>query len=221
MCPTKREAKRAGYVALLGGDRSVIAPRSLRFVRRSVKGPARRLQLWSNFPRPIRMSLRIGLRPVRQARNSSTPFMKTPKLFSLLFAMSALFVAAGQAQDQTTPPSEGRRGKGGSTQGRGQMMSPEARVEQLDKAVTLTEEQKTKIKEIYTKAQEDMRAAFRGGGGGDRDAAREKMMEAMRRTREQVRALLTDEQKTKFDAMPQRGAGDQGGRKGKRDGKTQ
>lgn len=99
------------------------------------------------------------------------------------------------------------------------MMSPEARVEQLDKAVSLTAEQKTKITEIYTKAQEDMRAAMRGGGGGDREAMREKMMDAMRKTREQVRALLTDEQKTKFDAMPQRGGGDQGGRgRGKRGG---
>jgi hypothetical protein len=43
------------------------------------------------------------------------------------------------------------------------------------------------------------------------------MMESMRKTRDQVRALLTDEQKKKFDEMPQRGGGDQGGRgRGKR-----
>lgn len=130
--------------------------------------------------------------------------------------MGALFVAGVQAQDQKAP-SEGRRGKGGQEQGgRGQMMSPEARVEQLDKALTLTEEQKTKIKDIYTKAGEEMRAAMKDGGG-DRDAARTKMMERMRATRDQVRALLTDEQKKKFDEMPQRGGGDQGGRgRGKR-----
>jgi periplasmic protein CpxP/Spy len=146
--------------------------------------------------------------------------MKTSKSFTLLWVMSALFIASMQAQDQTTPPSEGRRGKGGQTQGRGQMLSPEARVAELDKAVSLTEEQKTKIKELYTKSQEEMRSAMRGGGGGDRDAARQKMVEAMRKTRDQVRALLTDEQKKKFDEMPQRGAGDQGGRRGKRDAKT-
>src|SRR4030095_12148120 len=103
---------------------------------------------------------------------------------------------------------EGRPGKSGQGQGgRGQMMSPEERVAQLDKALSLTDEQKTKIKDIYTKAGEQMREAFRGGGG-DREAARGKMMEAMRKTREDVRAVLTDEQKKKFDELPQRGAGE-------------
>jgi Spy/CpxP family protein refolding chaperone len=125
--------------------------------------------------------------------------------------MGALFVAGVQAQDQKAP-SEGRRGKDG--QGRGQMMSPEARVEQLDKALSLTDEQKTKIKDIYTKAGEEMRAAMKEGGG-DREAMRGKMMERMKATQDQVRALLTDEQKKKFDEMPQRGGGDRGGR-GKR-----
>jgi periplasmic protein CpxP/Spy len=147
--------------------------------------------------------------------------MKTPKLLTLLLTIATLFSAAAHAQDKSTPPAEGRRGKGGESQRGGQMMSPEARVEQLDKAVSLTEEQKTKIKDIYAKSQEELRTAMRGSGG-DRDAARQKMMEMMRATRDQVRALLTDEQKKKFDAMPQRGGGDQGGRgKGKRDGKTQ
>jgi len=99
------------------------------------------------------------------------------------------------------------------------MMSAEERVAQLDKALSLTDEQKTKIKDIYAKAGEQMREAFRGGGGGDREAARSKMMEAMRKTREDVRALLTDEQKKKFDELPQRGGGEKGGRgQGKRGG---
>ena len=101
------------------------------------------------------------------------------------------------------------------------MMSPDARVEQLDKALSLTSDQKTKVKEIYAKSQESMRSAVRGGGG-DRQAAREKMMEMMRSTRDQVRAVLTDEQQKKFDALPQRGAGDETGRgKAKRTGKGQ
>ena len=99
------------------------------------------------------------------------------------------------------------------------MMTADERVAQLDKAVSLTAEQKPKIKEIYTKAEEQMREAFRGGGGGDRETARNKMVEMMRKTREDVRALLTDEQKKKFDEMPQRGGGNQGGRgQGKRGG---
>ncbi len=146
--------------------------------------------------------------------------MKTRHTLTLIFTLGLLGVSAAQAEDKSTPPAEGRRGKGGSEQGRGQMMSPEARIEQLDKALTLTADQKTKIKEIYAKAQEDMRATMRGGGGGDRDAAREKMIAAMRKTRDEVRAQLTDEQKKKFDELPQRGADDQGSRgRGKRGGK--
>jgi Spy/CpxP family protein refolding chaperone len=143
--------------------------------------------------------------------------MKTYKSLSLLVAIGALFVAGMQAQDQNTPPSDGQRGKGGRGRG-GQMMSPEARVEQLDKALTLTDDQKTKIKDIYTKAADDMRAAMKDANG-DREAARAKMMDMMKATRDQVRALLTDEQKKKFDEMPQRGAGDRGGR-GKRSEKN-
>jgi Spy/CpxP family protein refolding chaperone len=136
--------------------------------------------------------------------------MKSSKLLALLIAFGVLFTASLQAQDDQ---GGGRRGKGGQG-GRG-MMSPEARVEQLDKALSLTAEQKTKITEIYKKAGEDMRAAMQEAKG-DRDALRAKMMDMMKKTREDVRATLTDEQKTKFDAMPQRGAGDQGGRRGKR-----
>lgn len=99
-------------------------------------------------------------------------------------------------------------------------MNPEARVKQLDEVVSLTEEQKTKITAIYTKAQEDMRAMMRDGGG-DQQASREKMMESMRATRDQVRALLTEEQKAKFDAMPQRGRGEGRGRDGGAGGEGQ
>src|SRR3954468_24086468 len=128
-----------------------------------------------------------------QARQNSP--MKTCKSLTLLYAFGAFLTAAVQAQDSTTPPSEGRRGKGGKTQGGGQTMSPEARVERLDKALTLTADQKAQITKIYAKAQEDMRSAMRdGGAGGDREAARKKMMEKMQATRDEVRGVLTDEQ---------------------------
>jgi Spy/CpxP family protein refolding chaperone len=80
----------------------------------------------------------------------------------------------------------------------GGQMTTEARIEALDKAVTLTADQKAKIKAIYDKVaavpQEERRA---------------KMTEA----RDAVRALLTAEQQAKFDAMPQPGKG--GGKKKK------
>ncbi len=139
--------------------------------------------------------------------------MKTLNYSAAVLSLGLLGAPLAQAQDQTKdkanpPREEGRRG-GDGAQGRGQMMNPEARVKQLDEAVSLTAEQKTKITAIYTKAQEDMRAAMRDGGG-DQQANREKMMASMQATRDQVRAVLTDEQKTKFDAMPQRGGRGEG-----------
>ena len=94
--------------------------------------------------------------------------------------------------------------------GRG-MMTPEARVAAIDKAVTLTDEQKAKITAMYTadmKKMQDLRAAQ------DPDM-RTKMMAMRTDENSQIKALLTDEQKTKFDAylasMPQRGGGGGGG----------
>ncbi len=101
--------------------------------------------------------------------------------------------------------------QGGGGGGRG-MMTPEARVAAIDKAVTLTDDQKTKITAIYTadmKKMQDLRAA--------QDPDMRTKMQAMRADENtQIKALLTDDQKPKFDAylasMPQgRGGGGGGG----------
>ncbi len=93
---------------------------------------------------------------------------------------------------------------GGGGGGRGQQ-TPEQQITRLETAVgTLTADQKTKITAIYTKAAADMQALApedRRGKGGEMRMA----------TAKEVRALLTPEQQTKFDAMPQGGRGQGGG----------
>jgi protein CpxP len=87
-------------------------------------------------------------------------------------------------------------------------MTSDQRVAALDKAVTLTDDQKTKVKAIYDadmKKMADLRAAQ------DPDM-RTKMMAMRTDENTQIKALLTDDQKPKFDAylasMPQgRGPG--------------
>ncbi len=93
--------------------------------------------------------------------------------------------------------------------GGGGRFTPEARVAALDKAVTLTPDQKTKITAIYTADMQkmmDMR-----NSGEDRSTMMPKMMAMRADENTQIKALLTDDQKTKFDAylasMPQRGGG--------------
>jgi protein CpxP len=90
-------------------------------------------------------------------------------------------------------------------------MTPEARVAAIDKAVTLTDDQKTKITAIYTadaKKMADLRASQ------DPDM-RTKMMAMRTDENTQIKALLTDDQKPKFDAylaaQPQRGGRGGGG----------
>jgi Spy/CpxP family protein refolding chaperone len=98
--------------------------------------------------------------------------------------------------------------QGGGGMGR---MTPEARVAAIDKAVTLTDDQKTKITAIYTADQKKMQDL--------RDAQDPDMMTKMQAMRadenNQIKALLTDEQKPKFDAylasQPQRGGPGGGG----------
>jgi periplasmic protein CpxP/Spy len=96
------------------------------------------------------------------------------------------------------------QGGGGGGMGR---MTSDQRVERLDTAVTLTADQKTKVKAIYDadqKKMEDMRSA--------QDPDMMTKMQAMRADEnKQIRALLTPEQQTKFDAMPQGRRGGGGG----------
>ena len=100
--------------------------------------------------------------------------------------------------------------QGGGGGGRG-MATPEARVAAIDKAVTLTDDQKTKITAILTddnKKMADMRAA--------QDPDMRTKMTAMRTDENtKIKALLTDDQKPKYDAyvasMPQGGRGGGGG----------
>ena len=88
--------------------------------------------------------------------------------------------------------------------GRGQ--TPEQQITRLETAVgTLTADQKTKITAIYTKAAADMAAM------AQEDRRGPKAQEMRTATNKEIRALLTPEQQTKFDAMPQgRGQGNRG-----------
>jgi periplasmic protein CpxP/Spy len=93
--------------------------------------------------------------------------------------------------------------------GGGNRFSPEQRVANIDKAVTLTDDQKTKIKAIYdADAQKitDLR-----NSGEDRETLMPKMQAIRADENKQIKALLTDDQKPKFDAylaaQPQYGRG--------------
>ena len=121
------------------------------------------------------------------------------------YAMRAGAVAMCSAALCTVP----MMAQGGGGGGRG--MTPDMQVANLDKAVTLTDDQKPKVLAIYTaeaKARQDMMTA--------QDPDMRTKFTAMRtKDHADIRALLTADQQTKFDAMPQgRGPGGGGGGQG-------
>ena len=117
-------------------------------------------------------------------------------LVKVLISVLALGVMASapllRAQDEKAPSAEG--GKKGGKGGRGGMLT----IERIEEVVgTLTAEQKTKIGDILKKNMADMQ----GAAPATPEERREKMMAL----RKDIGAVLTAEQKAKFDAMPQGG----------------
>ncbi|MGN0281907.1 MAG: Spy/CpxP family protein refolding chaperone [Prevotella sp.] len=80
-----------------------------------------------------------------------------------------------------------------------QRMTPEEQVERMSKELNLTSDQKKKITALYTDFQKKREAA-----GQD---SREQMRTEREKLNKEVNALLTDEQKKKFESMNQRGRG--------------
>jgi Spy/CpxP family protein refolding chaperone len=64
----------------------------------------------------------------------------------------------------------------------------------------LTDDQKSKLKDIVQHQQEAMREIFQSAGG-DRAAAQEKMQTLRKETDDKIAALLTDDQKNNWKAM--------------------
>jgi Spy/CpxP family protein refolding chaperone len=122
--------------------------------------------------------------------------MKILKIVVSLLALTAVpFV---QAQAGKAPSGESRKGdsRGGSI---------DAQIDRIDAAVTLTADQKAKIRAILTKVQEKVQAL-------PQEDRRTQGMELRRGANQEIRALLTPEQQKKFQTMP----GDRGAEKGKR-----
>jgi protein CpxP len=97
--------------------------------------------------------------------------------------------------------------------GGGGRMTPEMRVAAIDKAVALTDDQKTKINALLADDQKKMMDLR--NSGEDRETMMPKMQAMRADESTKIKGWLTDDQKVKYDAyvasMPQRGGGGQGG----------
>jgi periplasmic protein CpxP/Spy len=91
---------------------------------------------------------------------------------------------------------------------------PMEQLEHLTQVLGLTQEQHDQIAAIY-KANAPQRQAIMSDDSLSPNDKRAKMRELMNGTQAKVRALLTPEQQTKFDAMPRPGRGSRNGGPGR------
>ncbi len=122
-----------------------------------------------------------------------------------LFLITVLFLGIlSFAQAQRGSGQRPSQAGGGRPQ-----MDPAERVERqtqrLKEVLSLTDEQTLKVKDIYKKYSEKHREAFQkareSGEEFDREKMREQMQATMAQQDNEVRALLTEEQKVKFEAF--------------------
>jgi len=135
--------------------------------------------------------------------------MKINKVSMAIFAATAMLAVTPAVLAQSTNPPAGGAAAGGAGGPGGRAGRGQVTVEAIDKAVTLTDAEKPKVKtalEAYTKAIQDAR-------GGDQTDMRTKMQTARTDLDKKMKEILTPEQYTKYEAMPGR-SGRNGGRRG-------
>jgi Spy/CpxP family protein refolding chaperone len=124
---------------------------------------------------------------------------KRKYLWILIFLLAVPMLAAGAP---SAPYQGGGYGGGQGGGGRRGPMSPDDQLKRMTKDFDLTADQQAKIKPILVDAQKKMEDV-RNDSSGDRPAMRQKMMQIRQDTNDQVRALLDDKQKEKFDKQEQ------------------
>jgi Spy/CpxP family protein refolding chaperone len=126
---------------------------------------------------------------------SRTKFYTTMLQVAVL-AIGAIVLSAlpAKAQDPSAPPppGQGPRGEGRGMQGH--------QIEFLTKKLNLTPDQVTQVKAIDADTWKQAKAMHEDTTIADADK-RTKMMDIHKASQEKIRALLTPDQQTKFDAL--------------------
>jgi Spy/CpxP family protein refolding chaperone len=114
----------------------------------------------------------------------------------LAVGATALSALPAMAQDPSAPPPSG--GQYGGRGGRGGMQGHQ--IEFLTKKLDLTPDQVTQVKAIDADTWKQAKALHEDTTIADADK-RTKMMDIHKASQEKIRALLTPDQQTKFDAL--------------------
>jgi Spy/CpxP family protein refolding chaperone len=120
-------------------------------------------------------------------------------LWILTLLLAVPLVATGAP---AAPYQGGGYGGGQGGGGRRGPMSPDDQLKRMTKDFDLTADQQAKIKPILVDSRKKMEDV-RNDSSGDRQTMRQKMMQIRQDTNDQIRALLDDKQKEKFDKQEQ------------------
>jgi protein CpxP len=102
------------------------------------------------------------------------------------------------AQDTAPPPPQSQEHAGPPMGGRGGMQGHQ--LEMLTKKLDLTPDQVTQVKAIDDDTMKQSSAVWNDASLAQADK-RSKMMDIHKAAQDKIRAILTDEQKTKYDAL--------------------
>lgn len=119
--------------------------------------------------------------------------------------LTAAFALAMTIMCVSAQPPQDNRGPRGP-------MTAEQMVQRLDQQLKLSDEQKAKLTEVYTKQFDDMKKMFESGERPEP----EEMKAIFEKNEAAVKAVLNDEQKAKYDEMRKNRQGGPGGPGGPR-----
>ena len=103
------------------------------------------------------------------------------------------FASAAKAQDDNKAEKKGKRG----------FQTVEEQLDRLNKEVTLTDDQKPKVKKVLEDMSAKRRELFQSGSS--REEMRPKMREIQEEQDKKLKEILTADQYKKYEAMPRMG----------------
>ena len=122
-------------------------------------------------------------------------FLRAATMACLLLGAMAVF-----AQEPPAPP------QGGGGWQRGQMPTPEQRLQRMTQALNLTEDQQAKIKPILENESTQMQS-LRSDTSLSHEDQRAKMRQIRESTNSQINPILTPDQQKQYAEMMSRGRG--------------
>lgn len=119
--------------------------------------------------------------------------------FLTVAAAALLIIPSLRAEDKPADKPAGDKPAGGRPGGPAGRFTPEERIKRMTEELSLTPEQVDKIKAIYAKNADALKAVREKGRENLTEEDKTKLQEAMKAQREEVAAVLTPEQKKKLE----------------------